>query len=307
MKIPLGFRSEKVQRKGILFVFLFQLVSSAGWSMTYHALRPGETLADVAKAFYGDRDKATLLLQYNRIPDPKKILPGTKIAIPKIIQYTVKKGDTLATIAHRFLGDQRRYRFLASINHLDSPKSLTIGSTIKIPFDISHNVKKGESLTTIANRYYGDPNKFHLIASYNFITDPRAIKPESEILIPIINLEIGPKATPIEQSPNTPLLSEEQLGFPLLEKGIHLYFTGEYRAALESLMEALKRGLKREDDMCKTYRFLAYCHIALGEKNLGKRAFEEALAINPGLKLDPTYISPKIMEVFEEARGKRGR
>ncbi len=275
--------------------------------MTYHALRPGETLADVAKAFYGDRDKAILLLQYNRIPDPKKILPGTKIAIPEIIQYTVKRGDTLATIAHRFLGDQRRYQVLASINHLDSPQSLTIGSTIKIPFDILHIVKRGESLTTIANLYYGDPDKFNLIASYNFITDPRTIKPESEILIPIFNLGIGPKATPIKQSSKTPLLPEEQLGFPWLEKGIHLYFTGEYRAALESLMEALKRGLNRDDDMCKTYRFLAYCHIALGERDLGKRAFEEALAIRPDLKLDPTYISPKIIGVFEEAQGKKGR
>lgn len=275
--------------------------------MTYHALRPGETLADVAKAFYGDRDKAILLLQYNRIPDPKKILPGTKIAIPEIIQYTVKRGDTLATIAHRFLGDQRRYQVLASINHLDSPQSLTIGSTIKIPFDILHIVKRGESLTTIANLYYGDPDKFNLIASYNFITDPRTIKPESEILIPIFNLRIGPKATPIKHSSKTPLLPEEQLGFPWLEKGIHLYFTGEYRAALESLMEALKRGLNRDDDMCKTYRFLAYCHIALGERDLGKRAFEEALAIRPDLKLDPTYISPKIIGVFEEAQGKKGR
>ncbi len=275
--------------------------------MTYHALSPGETVADVAKAFYGDQDKAILLLQYNRITDPKKILPGTKIAIPKIIQYTVKKGDTLTTIAHRFLGDPRRYQFLASINHLDSPQSLTIGSTIKIPFDIPHIVKRGESLSIIANRYYGDPNKFHLIASYNFITDPRAIKPESEILIPIVNLEIGSKSTPIRQSPNAPLLPEEQLGFPWLEEGIHLYFTGEYRAALQSLMEALKRGLKREDDICKTYRFLAYCHIALGERNLGKGAFEKALAIRPNLKLDPTYISPKIMGIFKEAQGRKGR
>lgn len=294
-------------RKLILLISLFHLVGSFGWSMTYHALRPGETVADVAKAFYGDRDKAIILLQYNRITDPKKILPGTKIAIPNIIQYTVEKGDTLAAIAHRFLGDQRRYRILALINHLDSSDVLNIGSIVKIPFEVPHIVKKGESLSIIANRYYGDSSKFPLIASYNFITDPQAIKPESEILIPIVNLELGSKPALIVKSPNTPLLPEEQLGYPWLEKGIHLYFTGEYRTALQSLMEALKRGLKREDDICKAYRFLAYCHIALGERNLGKRAFEEALAIRPGLMLDPTYISPKIIGVFEEVQGKKGR
>lgn len=294
-------------RKCVFFIFLFHLVGSVSWSITHHGLKPGETVADVAKAYYGDRDKATLLLKYNRIPDPKKIHPGTKIAIPQIIRYTVQKGDTLAKIAHRFLGDHRRYRILASINHLDSNEALSIGSRIKIPCDIPHIVKGGESLAIIANRYYGDPNQFHLIASYNFMTDPRAIKPGTEILIPIINLEIGAKSTPISESAKALLLSEEQLGFPWLEKGIHLYLAGEYRAALQSLMEALKRGLKKEDDICKTYRFLAYCHIALGERDLGRRAFEKALAIRPGLKLDPTYISPKIMGIFEEAQAEKRR
>jgi hypothetical protein len=66
-------------------------------------------------------------------------------------------------------------------------------------------------------------------------------------------------------------------------------------------------NLKREDDIGKSYRFLAYCHIALGERDLGKKAFEKALAIQPGLQLDPTYISPKIMKVFEEVRRRKRR
>jgi len=296
-----------VYKKLVLFVSLFHLVASDGWPTTYHALRPGETVAEVANAYYGDRDKAIILLQYNRLSDPKKILPGTKIAIPQVVRYTVNEGDTLAKISHRFLGDQRRYQVLASVNHLDSPQALTIGSTLTIPFDIPHTVKSGESLTTIAHRYYGDPDRFTLIASYNFMTDPRAIKPGTEILIPIVDLEIRAKPTPSGQSPKVLLLPEEQLGFPWLEKGVHLYLAGEYGAATENLTEALNRGLKREDDICKTYRFLAYCHITLGEKDLGKKAFEKALAIRPSLKLDPTYTSPKIMRVFKEVQAERRR
>jgi LysM repeat protein len=303
----LGFQREKVYKKFIFLIFLFHLVGSGGWSMTYHALRPGETVADVAKAYYGDRDKAILLLKYNRISDPKKVTPGTKIAIPKIIRYTVKKGDTLATIARRFLGDHRRYRVLASLNRLDPSQSLSVGGIMKIPIEIPHIIKRGESLAIIANRYYGDPDTFSLIASYNFMTDPQAIKPGTVILIPIVNLEIWEKSSPLSESPKPPLLPEEQLGFPWLEKGIHLYFAGEYQSALKNLMEALKRGLKREDDIGKSYRFLAYCHIALGERNSGKRAFEKALAIHPRLRLDPTYISPKIMKVFKEVQTRKRR
>ena len=293
-------------KKMIFFVSLIHLVSSAGWTMSYHKVKPGETVADVAWTYYGNRDKATLLLRYNRIPDPKRILPGTKIAIPHVIRYTVKKGDTLAKIAQRFLGDSRRYAVLALINGLDSSKALVIGSRMKIPFDIPHKVKRGESLAMIANQYFEDPDQFHLIASYNFITDPWAIEPGTEILIPIANLEIGVKSNPASQSPKAPLLPEEQLGFPWLEKGIHLYLAGEYRGAVQSLQKALKRGLRRKDDICKTYRFLAYSHIALGERDLGKKAFRKALAIHPTLKLDPTYISPKIMGIFEEVKREKG-
>jgi LysM repeat protein len=296
-----------VYGKFIVFLFFFHLVGSLGWSMTYHALKPGETLAEIANAYYGDPEKAVILLQYNGIPDPKKVLPGTKIAIPQVIRYGVKEGDTLAKIANRFLGDRRRYQVLATINGLDSPQALTIGSTLKLPFDFPHTVKKGESLATIADRYYGDKNQFDLIASYNFLTDPRGIKPGTEIRIPIVDLEIKAKSPPPGQSQKELLLPEEQLGFPWLEKGIHLYLTGDYREALENLKEALKRGLNREDDVCKSYRFLAYCHITLGERDLGKRAFEQALTIYPSLKLDPTYTSPKILKVFEEVQGARKR
>jgi LysM repeat protein len=264
-------------------------------------------MVDVARAYYGDNEKATILLWYNRISDPKKILPGTKIAIPTITRYPVKKGDTLGTLAHRFLGDQRRHKFLAMINQFKSTQALTIGSIIIIPFHIPHVVKKGESLTVIANRYFGDPNKFRLIKSYNFIDDPRAIDPGMEILIPIVDVEVKAGFDPSRHASTSALLPEEQLGFPWLEEGVHLYCAGEYRAALQNLKEALKRGLKRKEDISKAYRFRAYCHIALGEGDLGKKALKEALAIDPGLKLDPNYISPKIMGIFEEVQRERVR
>jgi LysM repeat protein len=264
-------------------------------------------MVDVARAYYADNEKATILLWYNRIADPKKILPGTKIAIPTITRYPVKKGDTLGILAHRFLGDQRRHKFLAMINHFKSTQALTIGSIIIIPFHIPHVVKKGESLTVIADRYFGDSNKFRLIKSYNFIDDPRAIDPGMEILIPIVDVEVKPGFDPSRHASTSALLPEEQLGFPWLEEGVHLYCAGEYRAALQNLKEALKRGLKRKEDISKAYRFRAYCHIALGEGDLGKKALKEALAIDPGLKLDPNYISPKIMGIFKEVQRERIR
>ena len=233
--------------KSLVLGSLLQLLCTPVWSVTYHALQPGETVVDVARAYYGDNEKAPILLWYNRISDPKKILPGTKIAIPTITRYPVKKGDTLGTLAHQFLGDQRRHKFLAMINHFKSTQALTIGSIIVIPFHIPHVVKKGESLTVIANRYFGDPNKFHLIKSYNFIDDPRAIDPGMEILIPIVDVEVKAGFDPSRHASTSALLAlllyllfEHDTSDPRLKGKILKPHPEKYIDDLEELYRRLK-------------------------------------------------------------------
>jgi uncharacterized phage-associated protein len=51
-------------------------------------------------------------------------------------------------------------------------------------FYATHKVKSGENLSQISRKYYGDPNRYRDIASYNNINNPDKIEPGQELKIP---------------------------------------------------------------------------------------------------------------------------
>ena len=48
-------------------------------------------------------------------------------------QYVVKRGDTLAEIAEKFLGSQAKWQEIAEANHLNNPNELNVGDRLLIP------------------------------------------------------------------------------------------------------------------------------------------------------------------------------
>ncbi|MCK4602019.1 MAG: LysM peptidoglycan-binding domain-containing protein [Phycisphaerae bacterium] len=59
--------------------------------------------------------------------------PQEPTAAPTPRQYTIQKGDTLWSIAVRFLGDGKRYREIVELNPGLEPNKLLIGKTILLP------------------------------------------------------------------------------------------------------------------------------------------------------------------------------
>ena len=51
----------------------------------------------------------------------------------KRVTYTIKKGDTLYSIAKKFYGDADRWKVIAKANDIKDPRKLKVGKVIKIP------------------------------------------------------------------------------------------------------------------------------------------------------------------------------
>lgn len=74
-------------------------------------------------------------------------------------------------------------------------------------------VKSGDTLSGIAKRFYGDPNKYPLIAQFNSIADPRRIYPGMTFkipdLAPVLPVTPSPPVTPLPR-PNYPPVPDGQ-------------------------------------------------------------------------------------------------
>jgi len=89
----------------------------------------------------------------------------------------------------------------------------------------------------------------------------------------------------------------------LLSKGVELYKAGEYQRSLDALQKALLSAnqLSREEKI-EAHKYSGFDQVALDFTVQAKESFRQALILAPTLTLDPAYVSPKIIAVFEEVK-----
>lgn len=133
--------------------------------------------------------------------------------------YTVKAGDTPATIAKQHLGAASRWPEIARANPGLNATSLRIGQVLQLPGDVApaaseaqpatqkptaapaaagasgaplarHRVAQGDTLYKLARTYYGDPSRWTLIrdANRDLVGDGVAgLRLDSELVIPAVS------------------------------------------------------------------------------------------------------------------------
>ena len=89
---------------------------------------------------------------------------------------------------------------------------------------------------------------------------------------------------------------------PLAEAKL-LYDSGKYQEAFKELAPLIRQGKEYDPKtMAEIYKYLAFCYSAYNQKDLSKKQFKNALKYDPNLVLNPVTTSPKIMEIFNEAK-----
>ncbi len=61
-----------------------------------------------------------------------------------------------------------------------------------------------------------------------------------------------------------------------------------------------------ESTLVRLYTYQAFSYVALNNRDAALNTFRYLLIINPNLQLDPRYVSPKIIEIFEESKRIKG-
>ena len=119
-----------------------------------HLVQKGETLSEIAQKY---KVPLRLIIQANSIKSAHRIQTGKTLRIPgnalvKEILYQVKPGDTLIGIARLH---NVEWKDLQILNGISSPRSLQIGTEIRIPHDGSFGFRNPLRVPLVLTSKYG--------------------------------------------------------------------------------------------------------------------------------------------------------
>lgn len=131
-----------------------------------HYVKEGETLATIARQYYGDPLEFQRIVDANKkaVPNPNLIRPGVRLMIPpkatpgiaapapgnvappapaptasaakpKFTTYTLAEGDTLSDVAQRFFGSSKLWQKVYELNkdRIDNPDRVAAGTELRVP------------------------------------------------------------------------------------------------------------------------------------------------------------------------------
>lgn len=138
-----------------------------------YTVKAGDTLKSIAKKFYGRSSKWEKIYDANNklIPASKQLQKGMELIIPAL-NYSVKEGDDIKSIAKKYFGANSKWKRIYEVNKDVIPVSrqLTVGMKLVLPVPVVctvHTVKKGDNLGTISQKYYGKTSKWKKIFQAN--------------------------------------------------------------------------------------------------------------------------------------------
>ena len=100
--------------------------------------------------------------------------------------HTVVAGETLSALALRFYGDAELYRLIATASGIANPNVIDVGQRLIMPDFTRYTVVAGDTLSGLAQRFYGDAQLDWLIAGASGIAESAVITAGQRLIIPDI-------------------------------------------------------------------------------------------------------------------------
>lgn len=310
--------SGRVQRSfvGLVFVALALTLLPAALSAAPRALirkvKPGETASKLAKRYYGKAFAARILLLANGLnglaKKPPELRVGSTIRMPTAWSYRIRTGDTFARLARDYLGDKRKAGFLAWVNGKDPSRATAVGHVIIVPAVVKVKVPHRMKLSKLAARLLDRKAKSEAvkrlvrrIRKYNGI---KTIGRRRSLVVPLIRLRVLgwflPSGLP-DRDPGT-----VRRVLTLLGQADRDLRAGRYVEVAVGLARVTRLSGLTSALAVRSHHLRCTAYVALARPGLALAAARAVLRLDPGFKLDPVQISPKVRAVYRRAAASRG-
>lgn len=274
-----------------------------------HVVKSHETLAQIAARVYGDPKFETILVGANAldVQGGTVIVPGMRLEIPAPEHHTVLHGETWADLAAEWLGtnDISRADLLARTNRSVPWVPPTEGQEIEIPPVVTYIAGEGETVNSIAQRFWGDPNRGWELDPYNR-REGVFVKRGEVVLVPLPHIKLtdagkseARAAAEREGVSGGALLDQQQraeLELPQLLADVRY---GRYVEAVSRGNRLLGSASLTHPQLATVHRALLEAYVALDARPSAAAACAAWRANDPDAVLDPVRVSPKIRAACE--------
>jgi len=269
-----------------------------------HIVKPGETLAQIAERVYGDSKRETVLVGANAldVQGGTIISAGTRLEVPAPGHHTVMQGETWAELALSWLGtnDQARTELLAHDNKGVPWVPPVEGQEIEIPAIVTYIAGEGETVNTIAARFWGDPNRGWELNAYNS-RQGVLVRRGEVVLVAMPGLRLTEagraeaRAAAERDGASGGLALEQQrkadAELPQLLSDVRY---GRYAEAVARGNRLLGGAALTHPQLAVLHRALVEAYVALDARAAAAAACAAWKSNDPTATLDPVRTSPKI-------------
>ena len=283
----------------LVLVTLLTVASNLDAAVTSYTVQKGESLTSIAAKFYGNREHFREITLYNRISDPSLIRPGQRIMLPYSKMTTLGRGESLSIIAKKEWGNAKLYPILAAANGLRSPEAVPAGTRLVVPVMIPYTLKRGESLSEVADDFYGNPKAYTSIALASGISNPGRVSPGTKLRVPLVlkRSTSSPKTVKSRPKKERPVSPDKNLA-----RAEKAFREGDYSKSRDLISQALPdlRGTEKAE----AFRLLASCQYAFGDRKEALVSLRQSYKLEPGYVPQPAMVNPDLMELHKRAKGK---
>jgi len=285
------------------------IVPGRGFALT-HIVQPGETLASLAEKYYGRLQHERVLVAANHLDlqGGIRLMPGMRLEVPTTGYYVVKKGDTWAGLAQRFLGNAERSDVLSMSNDSSPWMTPEPAARIVIPYNLTLVVTTDETIVSVAQKYLGDRDKAWMLTRYNSLKKGN-LERGTVLLVPLTDIALSEEgkrlatdykameadATSIEQRREQKRVAGE---IPALIADVR---AGRYVDAVARANRFIATKALTQPQQAVIYRQLLEAYVALDAQGLAAAACGEWRSADPNATMDPGLLSPKVLAACKQS------
>jgi LysM repeat protein len=269
-----------------------------------HVVKANEALAQIAEREYGDPKREVVLIGANAldVQGGSVIAPGMRLEIPAPGHHTVGQGETWADLALAWLGtsDVARADLLARSNKSVPWIPPGEGHEIEIPAIVTYIAGDGETVSSIAQRFWGDGFRGWELNTYNH-REGVALRRGEVVLVPLPGLRLTEagkaeaRAAAEREGASGGMAFEQQRRadgeLPQLLAEVRY---GRYAEAIARGNRVLGGGVLTHPQLAMVHRALLEAYVAIDARASAAAACAAWRANEPRPNLDAVRVSPKV-------------